>query len=764
MPTPPVKAKPGVFAPWPGSARSDDRPSGWWKVFAALLAVVALAVAARYTPTWVTKLGLDGKTLTDARKWAATAARAAIPAMAAAITLAAVSAAAAVVSGRRRAQFNRVNAALAAVVRASAADGTLRRVGRRVTGRPRRLLIRLPAHFAVEDTRERKVVEQAAARILGGHWAGDWNDRRLRKGRLVLHAHTAAPITDSDIESNTDKARMLMVARRIFGQTGRLNLAVTLDRDHRAESFTLVHPPHPGMSRSQFREGVVGALTQLLPGLWEVRTDLASDTMTGHRRPNLERTIPYTPELITDANRFTIPVAAVAGQLARAGWNLEGKTPHGIVTGETGGGKTYAFLNLAVELLRRGIPVFGIDPKKIELMSLEGWPGLERLATDPAAAVAIIDYLYDLMMWRYTLIRQRTIRRSDLWPVVVFLDELLILQDELNDYWAEVKVTQGIKGGKDHPALRKLIRMAALARSARIHLITGVQRPQATLFPEGARDNFRFRLSLGRLTQEGALQMWGDPNTGTDVPSDIPGRGTISTPNGPKEAQVFRLPELDLQTPDGELPTGDAQLRASLLRECEAATAARPENIYLEIGGYTSPAAHLRKLLPADAAPDVEDQPDNQDGSQAGDEPPVAVAEPLPAKPSRRRPAKPRSATIAIAAAAQGRAAATPSAGGSRSSPTPAVVAPEEVQQVPVEVEDEAAVPELITMSVRGLTVGDKIRIDDPAHPGVQVDALVEDVDDETEEGRVLLDYRTVDSGQSGQLDLNCDDELPMAA
>lgn len=715
MPKPTTKTPPAAITVAPaGGGRTTTSAGMTWKLFMGLIGITLLAIAARTAPTWITKLGMSGDALKIGRNWADRAANFSTPILILTAALTVLAGIAAAISGRHRAQNERLATALAREVRSTAPTRELVRVGRGLTGRPNVLRVRLPADFPAEDTKARKPVEQSVARVLGGYWTGDWQSNRLRKGRLKLKRSRGPAITDSDIESNSDKARMLVVARRIFGQTGRLHLTVGLDTEGRAQSFTLVHPPHPGLATPQFRDRVIASLTQLLPGLWEVDCDLQADTMTGQRRPMLLREIPYILQPITAGNRFQIQCAAVAGQLAPATWNLDGKTPHAMVTGETGGGKTYAFLNLAVELLRRGIPIFGIDPKKIELMSMEGWPGLEQLATDPEAAVQVIEYLHDLMMWRYTLIQDRKIRRSDLWPVVVFLDELLILQDELNDHWAMVKARDGIKGGKDHPAIRKIIRMAALARSARIHLCVGVQRPQATLFPEGARDNFRFRLSLGALTQEGAIQMWGDAHTGTDVPTDIPGRGTISTPTGPREAQVFKLPELDLYVQDEDLPPADAALRAQLLAECAAAISNRPKDIYLEIGGYVSSAA-----ADADA---------------------VTLTKPTPASPAALKPATTKSTTPAQA--------------------TVQAAAPVALTVDDIEIDADDDQP--VMMSVRGLSIGDKIRIEDPNTSGSMVDAAVEEVDDTAEDGRVLIDYRTFD-GRPGQLDLDDSDEIQLA-
>lgn len=583
----------GVIPPASRKSRRTIAGVVWpWLLAAALLATVL-----HWLPQLIRMVPVDPAQQRQFQRWAEPVVSWSFPVAAAVAVLLVVVGVLALRGTRRNRQQDRVATAVAAVFRGSAAPTLARqvRLRRSADGKTRAVEAQLPSDFAVEDVAVRRQVETAIARVLGGHWAGDWNDRRLRGGRVTFRP-ASAPITVSDDQDDrSDRSRVTQVARRMFGAAAKLT-ATDVDQEGRLTQFTLSYPPHPNVANPLYRERAEKAITGILPGVWQVDWQPEADLLTAARRPALSAVMPYQRRPITAGNALELPVAAAAGQTEPAGWNLDGKTPHGMVTGETGGGKTYALLNLAVEALRRGIPVINVDPKMVELMALEGWPGVERLATSPADMAATIQYAHDLMMYRYELVRTRKLRRSDLWPVVVILDELLILQDVLNDYWAEQKAANGIKGGREHPALRLIVRMAALARTAHVHLIVGVQRPQATLFPEGARDNFRFRLSLGSLTQEGAQQMWGDPYTGTTVPAAIPGRGTVSTPAGPLEAQVFKLPELDLTIGDWQLDNDDATLRAELLAECEAALDRRPTDPVLSIGGQ-QPTVSTNKTL-----------------------------------------------------------------------------------------------------------------------------------------------------------------------
>ena len=70
-------------------------------------------------------------------------------------------------------------------------------------------------------------------------------------------------------------------------------------------------------------------------------------------------------------------------------------------------------------------------------------------------------------------------------------------------------------------------------------MVIGTQRPDAKMFEGGARDNLRHRISLSRLSGQGAKMLWDNYWTGTDTPL-VSGRA-IASPDGsnPIEVQTF---------------------------------------------------------------------------------------------------------------------------------------------------------------------------------------------------------------------------------
>lgn len=89
--------------------------------------------------------------------------------------------------------------------------------------------------------------------------------------------------------------------------------------------------------------------------------------------------------------------------------------------------------------------------------------------------------------------------------------------------------------------------MASLARkgrTARIHVIMGTQRPDADFLGGEMRDNFASRMSLGRLSPQGAMMMWEAAYIGVSVPRGIPGRGTaVDDDDLPVEVQGYWTPD-----------------------------------------------------------------------------------------------------------------------------------------------------------------------------------------------------------------------------
>lgn len=247
------------------------------------------------------------------------------------------------------------------------------------------------------------------------------------------------------------------------------------------------------------------------------------------------------------ADKRILPCATGADGVI-TGWDISPDTqkPHGLLVGPTGGGKTNTITTLVVGAARQGctsgdIEMWGLDPKQIELMGLEGFPGVTRLAYTAERMAELIDAAHQEMHHRYTLIRKKQVHPLELPALVLILDELLVLIGMLTYWWKNV-----IGGKGTCPRLNQIHELLAMARAAAIYVLEGIQRPDAKVIPDGARDNLRFRGSLGALSREGAGMVWNNQHIGV-TDTGIRGRGMATGLDGqPMEAQFWLTPSMEL--------------------------------------------------------------------------------------------------------------------------------------------------------------------------------------------------------------------------
>ncbi|MFD6058247.1 FtsK/SpoIIIE domain-containing protein [Rhodococcus wratislaviensis] len=255
------------------------------------------------------------------------------------------------------------------------------------------------------------------------------------------------------------------------------------------------------------------------------------------------------PLALVDENLRHLPYATGAANLSLY-WDVSTRSnkPHCLIVGPTGGGKTSVIRTLLTEASRRGIPFLGVDPKMIELDGLEGYPGCAAIVYDAVRSAMLVRALHAEMMARNHYVHVKKIEPSQLPLLIAVLDEFFILsgkwqrlaKDEDEEIRAQIKQLDPLGAWAD---------LAVLARSAGIRLLLGVQRPDASLFGSSsgnARDNFGTRISLGNLSQDGALMMWGDAHVGREVDTSIPGRGVVTALDGsPVDAQMWWTPNVD---------------------------------------------------------------------------------------------------------------------------------------------------------------------------------------------------------------------------
>ena len=231
--------------------------------------------------------------------------------------------------------------------------------------------------------------------------------------------------------------------------------------------------------------------------------------------------VEYTLLYDTIASRISIEdVQAKDGRLRlmeNVWWDYD-KLPHMLIAGGTGGGKTYFILTLIEALLRTNAVLFVLDPKNADLADLQAvMPDVYYKKED---MLACIDRFYEEMMKRSEDMKLMDNYRTGENYAYLGLPANFLIFDE---YVAFMEML----GTKENAAvLNKLKQIVMLGRQAGFFLILACQRPDAKYLGDGIRDQFNFRVALGRMSEMGYGMMFGE-TTKDFFLKQIKGRGYV---------------------------------------------------------------------------------------------------------------------------------------------------------------------------------------------------------------------------------------------
>lgn len=252
-----------------------------------------------------------------------------------------------------------------------------------------------------------------------------------------------------------------------------------------------------------------------------------------------QRTTNHSPERVR--NRMIVSVRSVPSVPLRC---ISVDTPsHLYLAGRTmiPTHNTVTVIGDAVECARREMPVFVIDPKRVEFMGLRSWPNVQFVATTVHQQIALIYKLKLEMDERYRMVEEEGFSDSQFQPILVIIDEYRQLYGNVQAWWKSIKVTGMPAECPVFEWIGSLLRMAAYCR---IHVDLATQRPDAAFLAGETRDNFSARAATGRLSPDGAEMMFDTVHVGVNIPLNVRGRGTIiGVDDQPKEVQFFYTPD-----------------------------------------------------------------------------------------------------------------------------------------------------------------------------------------------------------------------------
>ncbi len=196
------------------------------------------------------------------------------------------------------------------------------------------------------------------------------------------------------------------------------------------------------------------------------------------------------------------------------------KTPHLLIAGSTGSGKSVCINGLIISILYRATPeevqFCMIDPKKVELSVYSGLlkhhllkiEGIDDpVVTSPEDAVRLLDALVTEMESRYDMLNQSGTRNIEEYNAMVESGELKFNEITnapfrklpyiicILDEYGDLMMTSG-KAVED-----PICRLAQMARAIGIHLVLATQRPSVKVVTGAIKANFPTRIAFRVISQ-----------------------------------------------------------------------------------------------------------------------------------------------------------------------------------------------------------------------------------------------------------------------
>lgn len=181
------------------------------------------------------------------------------------------------------------------------------------------------------------------------------------------------------------------------------------------------------------------------------------------------------------------------------------KTPHLLVAGSTGSGKSVCINGIICSILMRTKPdevkLVMVDPKKVELSGYNGVPHLlAPVVTDPKRAAIVLKDIVGMMEQRYDIFSESSTKNIETYNAYVdktneyLSDEeklkklpyIVVIIDELADL-----MLVAAKEVED-----SILRITQMARAAGIHLIIATQRPSTDVITGVIKSNIPSRIAF----------------------------------------------------------------------------------------------------------------------------------------------------------------------------------------------------------------------------------------------------------------------------
>lgn len=179
------------------------------------------------------------------------------------------------------------------------------------------------------------------------------------------------------------------------------------------------------------------------------------------------------------------------------------KTPHMLIAGATGSGKSVCINSIIMSVLYKASPdevkFLMVDPKVVELGIYNGIPHLlVPVVTDPGKAAGALNWAVQEMLGRYKKFAENNVRDikgynklAQSTPEMEKMPQIIIIIDELSDLM--------MAAPKD--VENAICRLAQMARAAGMHLVIATQRPSVDVITGVIKANIPSRIAFAVSSQ-----------------------------------------------------------------------------------------------------------------------------------------------------------------------------------------------------------------------------------------------------------------------
>lgn len=332
------------------------------------------------------------------------------------------------------------------------------------------------------------------------------------------------------------------------------------DAGQQPTRITAPLPPAWAVSRTEELEAEVHGRLAAWGQAWLVKPNPSRRTLRVDRAELLPASVAY--DLAPSApSRWAVPIgiAQVSRRAEKAGagqfgatfvfwWDLA-KSPHALIVGLTGGGKSGTAYVVITGWLRNGNQVVLLDPKRVEFTPFAGRRGVRRVETELPGITTALEAAVEEMEARYRAMQRAGKRKvADLSeqdrpaPLLIVVDEIFEL---LSPRKGSDDATKALNEMKARCA-SAVASIAALGRAADVHCALLCQRADRKIIEGALQNNLPTRVLQDPESAESTERHMIGLQEITPT-AQVPGRAAARTQGVPEvEMQAYWLPDTDL--------------------------------------------------------------------------------------------------------------------------------------------------------------------------------------------------------------------------